>query len=70
LVDRSGDLDIGVPAEDLLDALPALLEKLNRVSRNVGRHGPDYNRSRTGNLTNSRSARVKFRRKICRAIVD
>jgi hypothetical protein len=38
LVDRPSDLDIGVPIEDLLDALPALPKKLDRVSCNVGRH--------------------------------
>ena len=41
-VDRSGDLEVGVPIEDLLDALTARLEKLDRVSCNVGWHWPDF----------------------------
>jgi len=42
-VNRSGDLEVGVPIEDLLDAgaFTAWLEKLDRVSCNVGRHWPD-----------------------------
>ena len=41
-VDRSGDLEVGVTIEDLIDAgaFTAWLEKLDRVSCNVGRHWP------------------------------
>jgi hypothetical protein len=49
LVDRPSALDIGVPTKDLLDTFTILLEKLDRVSCNVGRHRPDSH-SRTGTL--------------------
>ena len=42
-VDRSGNLEIGVAIEDLLDAsaFAICLEKLDRVFCNVGQHWPD-----------------------------
>ena len=42
-VDRSGDLEVGVAIENLLNtgAFTASLEKLDRISCNVGRHSPD-----------------------------
>ena len=40
-VDRPGRSQIVVPIEDLLDAFTVLLEKLDRVSCNVGRHWPN-----------------------------
>jgi len=49
LVDRSGDLDVGVPIDDLLDAFPFPPEKLNRVSCNVGRHRISPRCRRSGN---------------------
>jgi hypothetical protein len=41
-VDWSGDLEVGVPIEDLLDTgvFTTRLEKLDRVFCNVGRHCP------------------------------
>jgi hypothetical protein len=41
-VDQSGGLEVGVAIEDLLDALTTRLEKLDRVSCNVGRHWADF----------------------------
>jgi hypothetical protein len=49
LVDCPGVIDVGVPTKDLLDALTALLEKLDRVSCDIGRRAPDSNGPRTGN---------------------
>src|SRR6516225_8818711 len=51
-VDRPGRSQIVVAIEELLDAFIVLLEKLDRVFCNVGRHWPNSDGRSTKDLTN------------------